>query len=164
MNLIGGYTGRSPMIDVALRGFLEEGLSIHLGTCNARLEPSGGRAAAVKVDADGRHIVVYVPEVAIARLLPDLEEHGQAAINFGRPEDDRACQVKGVVVGIRPATDDEDAIVAAQWDGFMRQLETIGISRAVAAGWARWPARAVRVRVTAVFEQTPKPGTGYAIA
>ena len=30
------------------------------------------------------------------RVLSDLEANGQAALVFGRPTDDRACQVKGV--------------------------------------------------------------------
>ena len=36
--------------------------------------------------------------------------------------------------------------------------------RAVASGWSFWPAVAIRVRVTAVFEQTPRPGTGHPLA
>ena len=152
------------MIDRDLARFLEEGLSLHAGARNARLEPSGIRACAVKIDADGQHLELYVPEPAAARFLPDVESNGQVAISFGRPQDDRACQVKGTVLGVRPARDDERAIVEAQWDGFMRQLEIIGIPRAMAGGWASWPAVALRVKVTAVFEQTPGPQAGAPIA
>lgn len=151
------------MIDPQLASFLEEGLSIHIGTRDASLRPEGARAAAVKVDPDGMHLVTYVPEVAFSRLRPQLESNGYAAVGFGRPVDDRACQVKGSVVGIRPATEDERELVARQWEGFMRQLEMIGIARAVAAGWASWPAVAVTVKVTSVFEQTPGPQAGTAI-
>ena len=152
------------MIDSTLASFLEEGLSLHIGTRDAALNPQGGRAAALTVEADGSHVLVFVPEAAMARLRANLESNGLAAISIGRPVDERACQVKGLVVDIRPAREDEQPLVAAQWDGFMRQLEAIGIQRAVAAGWSMWPAVVVRVRVTAVFEQTPKPDTGYAIA
>jgi hypothetical protein len=152
------------MIDRALAGFLEEGLSIHIGARNARLQPSGARAAAVTVDPDGSHILVYLPDLGASRILPDLEATGQAAVSFGRPTDDRASQVKGIVTAIRPASPDERATITAQWQGFMRQLETIGIPREIALGWATWPAVVVRLRVTAVFEQTPGPLAGTPIA
>ena len=152
------------MITPSLASFLEEGLSLHIGTRDVDLNPQGGRAAALVVEPDGLHVLVYVPNRAMARMQADLESIGMAAVSIGRPVDERACQVKGVVVDIRPARGDEQALVAAQWDGFMRQLELIGIQRAVAAGWSMWPASVVRMRVTAIFEQTPKPDTGYAIA
>ena len=152
------------MIDRALASFLQEGLSIYLGTRDARLQPAGVRAAAVSVEDDGRHLIVYVPDLGVSRVLPDLESNGQAAVSFARPVDDRACQVKGVVTGIRNASPDERPIVTAQWQGFMRQLELIGIPPVLAAGWAHWPAVAVRLKVSAVFEQTPGPQAGTPIA
>jgi hypothetical protein len=148
------------MIDRQLASFLEEGLSIHIGARNARLQASGARAAAVKIEPDGLHAVVYVPDLGASRILPDLEANGQAAVGFARPSDDRACQFKGTVTEIRKATADERAVVAAQWQGFMRQLELIGIPSDLALGWASWPAVAVRVKVTSVFEQTPGPLAG----
>lgn len=152
------------MIDRQLASFLEGGVSIHIGTCDSDLQPSGGRAAAVLVEDDGRHLVAYVPDKAIARLRTMLETHRQATVSFGRPEDERACQVKGAVLDVRPASTDERQVVERQWDGFMRQFEKIGIPRVVTAGWATWPATAVRLEVTAVFEQTPGPHAGTPIA
>lgn len=152
------------MIDRALARFLEEGLSLHVGVRDANLQPEGARAAAVRIEPDGQHLELYVPDVAAARLLPAIESNGQVAISFGRPEDERACQVKGTAVGVRQALDSERAIVDAQWEGFMRQFEIVGIPRAMAAGWIRWPAVAVRLKITAVFEQTPGPQAGTAIA
>ena len=152
------------MIDAPLAAFLQEGVGIHIGTRNAALEPQGSRALAVTVDADGRHFVVYVARVAAARILPDLEANGQAAVGFGRPIDDRACQVKGVFVEARDASDGERHAVAAQWDGFLASLEAIGIPRAAMRGWVTWPAVAIRLRATAIFDQTPGPGAGAPIA
>jgi hypothetical protein len=148
------------MIDRALADFLEEGVSLHIGARDARLQPSGARAAAVKVEPDGSHMVVYVPDLGASRILPDLEANGQVAVSFGRPIDDRACQVKGTVTAIRKATPDERPIITAQWQGFVRQLELIGIPADLALGWANWPAVAIRMKVTAVFEQTPGPLAG----
>jgi hypothetical protein len=92
------------MIDTELAAFLQEGVGIHIASRNAALEPNGSRALAVKVDADGRHLEVYLAAVAAARILPDLQANGQAAVGFGRPVDDRSCQVKGLFLGVRDAT------------------------------------------------------------
>ena len=148
------------MIDPNLRAFLEGGLGIHIGTRTARLEPNGARVAAVKVEDDGLHLVAYVPETAVTRVLADLRATGPAALVFARPIDDRACQVKGIFVDARPALPAEREVIAAQWDRFLANLEQIGIPRVASRGWITWPAVALRLRATAVFEQTPGPAAG----
>jgi hypothetical protein len=148
------------MIDRELAAFLQGEVGIHLGTCSESREPNGVRAVAAAVEADGAHLVVYLATVAAERVLPDLESRGQAAVSFGRPVDERACQVKGVFVSARDARDDERPRVAAQWESFQANLEQIGITRPTYAAWLTWPCLAIRLRVTALFEQTPGPGTG----
>lgn len=152
------------MINAELAAFLQEGLGVYVGTRNATLEPSGARGVAVRVEEGGTHLVVYVPQIATGRILPNLEANGQIAVSVARPRDDRACQVKGVFAGARLAEDPERDDVLAQWEGFRSALEYIGISRQVTSGWIAWPAVAVRLKATAVFEQTPGPGTGMAMA
>jgi hypothetical protein len=148
------------MIDKNLSSFLEEGLGVYVGTRNAALEPNGARGAAVRVEEGGTHAVVYVAEISAPRILPDLESNGQIAVSVGRPKDDRACQVKGLFTGARPAAEEERDVVIAQWDRFRSALEYIGIPRAMTAAWMAWPAVALRFKVTAVFEQTPGPAAG----
>ena len=148
------------MIDAQLAAFLQEGLGIHLASRNAALEPNGSRALAVRVDSDGRHLDVYLARVAAERLLADLEANGQAAVGFGRPIDDRSCQVKGVFVQVRDVAEDERPFIAAQWDAFLSNLEKIGIPRAATRAWITWPVVAIRLRANAIFDQTPGPGAG----
>lgn len=152
------------MIDAALAAFLEQGVGIHVGTRDERLEPNGARAVAAKVEDGGSHLVVFVAEIAAARLRRDLESNGQAAVVFGRPEDERSCQVKGVFVDIRPAIESERPMLEKQWDGFLNQLQMIGIPRVSASNWTIWPAVAIRLKVTTIFEQTPGPQAGAQIA
>jgi hypothetical protein len=152
------------MIDSQLAGFLEQGLGIHIGTRDARLQPHGARAIAVEVEGDGVHVVVHLAEVAAARILPNLEGNGQAALAFARPVDERACQIKGIFVSARPTRDDERPVLEGQWEGFLRQLEAIGIPRGGTADWTMWPAVAIRLNVTAIFDQTPGPTAGAVIA
>ena len=152
------------MIDQQLAAFLQDGVGIHLGTRNARFEPNGARAISAKVAADGKHLEVFLAAVAAARVLPDLESNGLAAVVFARPVDERACQVKGTFVSSRAITDDERAASVAQWNAFLDNLEYIGIPRTSADTWIHVADVAVRLKVTAVFEQTPGPDAGKAIA
>jgi hypothetical protein len=115
---------------------------------------------AVRVEDDLLHLQVYVPDVAAGRVLPDLEANGAAAVVFARPVDDRACQVKGIYAGSRPAGADERRFVEQQWEAFLDNLEQIGIPRVGASGWITWPSVVIRIRATTIFEQTPGPQAG----
>jgi hypothetical protein len=152
------------MIPRELASFLQEGLGIYVATRNASLEPNGAHGVAALVDDAGAHLTVFVPAVAAARLLPDLQANGQVAVSFGRPTDNRACQVKGTVIDTRDARDDERSVVDAQCDGYVRSIENIGISRAVTREWTRWPTVAITLKATAVFNQSPGPSAGTAIS
>jgi hypothetical protein len=152
------------MIDPELASFLQEGLGIYVGTRNAALEPNGARGLALSVDDHGRHVTVYVADVAAPRLLPDLEGNGQIAVSVARPRDERAAQIKGVFAGARSADDGERERVLEQWEHFRGALEEIGIMRPVTNAWVAWPAVALRFKVTAIFEQTPGPAAGTPIA
>lgn len=148
------------MIDDALATFLQQGLGINLGTRDAALEPHASYVPAARVEPGGTHLTVFVPEVGAAEVLADLADNGQAALVFARPEDDRACQVKGVFESAAPAGEVDRAFVEAQYAGFMHQLEIIGASGEHLRTWTTWPCVAVRVRVTALFSQTPGPDAG----
>lgn len=148
------------MLTTALAAFVQESVGIHVGTCNARREPIGARALAVAVDADGVHLDVFLAEVAADRLLPGLTESRQVAVSFGRPVDDRACQIKGELISMRPAAASELELIDRRFESYLDNLEAIGVPRASAAKWIRWPAVAIRLRATSVFEQTPGPAAG----
>jgi hypothetical protein len=148
------------MLDAPLAAFLQEGLAIHIGTRNGRLEPNGARVPAVTVDEDHRHVVAYIPVAAAPAILDDLHENGQAALGFARPVDDRACQVKGVFVEEWNATAMEEPEVMRQWKGNLQLLSAVGIPDSASSNWSIWPCVAVRLRVTELYDQTPGPGAG----
>ena len=148
------------MIPDSLASFLAEGIGVHLGTRTADLEPNGVRAVAARVEGSGLQLVVYVPAVFAALVLPDLQSNGQVAVLFGRPVDERSVQVKGTFMDVRDGHDGERAMVLAQWDAYMENLGAIGIPRAVYGRCPTWPVVAIRLKVTALFEQTPAPSAG----
>jgi hypothetical protein len=82
------------------------------------------------------------------------------AISFGRPSDDRACQVKGRFVESRPASEAERHVIEGQLAGLGHQLELLAIPIEAFSGWPHWPAVAFKIEVNAVFDQTPGPGAG----
>jgi hypothetical protein len=151
------------MIDKELAAFLQEGIAIQIGTRNANLQPNGARVVAVKVVDDGQHVVAYVPKAAAPQVVPDLESNGQAALVFARPPDERACQVKGVFVEARAARASERPFVSGQWGRWVQRLGSIGFPSAATENWDAWPCVAIRMRVTALFNQTPGPGAGAAL-
>jgi hypothetical protein len=151
------------MISPELAAFLHGGVSIHIATRSGNLEPHGARVAAVAIDPDGTHVTAYVPKVAAAPIVADLKANRQAAICFVRPHDDRACQLKGEFLGAGPAAARERTTIERQWKAFVADLAQIGFARQATEGWKTWPAIAVRLRVTALFNQTPGPGAGAPI-
>jgi len=143
-----------------MAAFLQAGLPIHIATRDASLRPSGARVTAVKVDDDLEHLLAYVPKVAAEPILADLADNGQVALVFVRPADERSCQVKGVFVETRAVSARERAFVQEQYERCHESLEVIGYPREGTETWRMWPCVAVRLRVTAVFDQTPGPNAG----
>jgi hypothetical protein len=143
-----------------LAAYLQAGISITVATRDGDLRPDGARGWAVRVHEDREHLTVFVYEAAAGAVLRNLESHPEIALAFDRPADNRACQLKGLFVRSRRARDDEEAEVARQVDGFLRELEALGIPRAMTGGWKSWPCAALELRATHLYEQTPGPGAG----
>lgn len=148
------------MISEELARFLESGIAIYFAARKADLDPEGARVWAVVVDADRARLTAFVQKPVGQALLPVLNVHPEMAVCFSRPTDHRSCQAKGIFVGARPARAGEKGIVQRQADGFLGELEAVGIPRAATARWKSWPCLALTMRVTHLFEQTPGPGTG----
>jgi hypothetical protein len=151
------------MIDKELAAFLEEGIGIQIGTRDASLAPNGARVVAVRVEDEGTHLTAFVPARAASQVLPDLEANGQAAIVFARPPDERSCQVKGMFAGMGATGAAEERFAREQWGRWLQRLTTIGLPLATLEGWDAWPCVAIRIRVTALFNQTPGPNAGVAL-
>ena len=148
------------MLNPEVAGFLQDGQDIRVATCSARLGPVGHRVVAAVVDPDGRHVTAFVPAGSAPAVLENLQGNPNVAMSFGRPSDDRTCQVKGRFIASRPATEDERAVIEGQLMGLGQQLGMLAIPMEVFSGWPHWPAVAFRVEVNAVFDQTPGPGAG----
>lgn len=148
------------MLSEDLAAFVASGVSIYIASRDAELEPDGTRVWALGVEHDRTHVIAYLHEEAAGPIVRNLEDNGQVALAISRPTDHRSCQLKGTFVAARPCRPDEREEVERQSEGFLRELESIGIPRTLMSGERVWPCLALRVRVGSVFEQTPGPGAG----
>lgn len=147
-----------------LAAFLQSGLSIAIGTRDAALGPEGARVWSVLVEPDRVHLEAFIHAASAGPTLRNLEVAPHMALVFDRPHDNRACQVKGVFLGWRPARDDDRPDLLRQFEGHLASLARIGFPTAeFARGAQLWPALALRMRVTDVFKQDPGPGAGERI-
>jgi hypothetical protein len=69
------------MIPPEIASFLESGVSILVGTRDARLLPESIRAIGARVEAEGAELVLFLPDAVSATTLANLRENGA-----GRPE------------------------------------------------------------------------------
>ena len=152
------------MIDPELAAFLQSGLSMVIGTRDADLVPEVARAVGARVEAGGAELTVFVPIATGARTLANLETTGRVSVTFSRPADHRSLQVKGGVAGIRPADDGDRAAIERYRIELIAALGYFGVPPALTARLNHWPSHAVRFRVEAIFQQTPGPGAGAAVA
>lgn len=143
-----------------LAAFLESGLAIVVGTRDAALRPDGAAALAMRVHADGAHVTLFVSDASAARLSHSLAQSPRIAVVLDLPSTHRACQLKGTVLSVRPATDAERPEIDRQRDALYRDLESIGIPSAMFAEWRVWPSMALEIEVQELYEQTPGPGAG----
>jgi len=153
------------MLDKSLTEFLERGLAIHIGTRNEAMRPNGCRVTAVRVEDQGRHLVCYLPKAAAPAVFNDLRSNGQAAVSLTRPIDDRAVQVKGEVISERDVDPSDEAFVLGQWRALLAELDVMGLAALTSTNtWSMWPCKAITIRVTAVYSQTPGPEAGAVLA
>ena len=78
---------------------------------------------------------------------------------FGRPIDDRACQVKGMFLKASTGGETSAQFVMAQWEGFRDSSKDRDPSRGV-SGLGDVAGGGDQAQATALFDQTPGPQAG----
>lgn len=148
------------MISPELQSFLESGVSLLIGTRDARMLPACMRAFGTRVEPGGTELTVFLPEATSATALANLRDNGRIAVAFSRIQDHYSLQLKGRAVELRPAALTERAVVQRYCSAFAESLAFVGMPPAMTLRMAHWPSHAVRVAVESVFVQTPGPGAG----
>jgi len=148
------------MIPASIVTLLQTGVSVMVGTRDAALMPECTRAWGIQVGKDGASITIFLTEAISQQTLRNLRDNGHIAVSCTRPTDHIACQLKGRVRNIRPATKREAGLSRAWHREFVGELTAIGVPPSLCEAWMTEPGLAVEITVTDVYHQTPGPGTG----
>jgi hypothetical protein len=148
------------ILPVEVASFLESGISVLVGTRDARLVPESTRGVGGRVEAGGAELTVFLPAATAARAIANLRDNGRIAICFSRAVDHRSIQVKGRVLSIRDGDAADRAAIERWLEGLAVGWQQVGTPPSATRRLARWPAHAVRLALEEVYLQTPGPGAG----
>lgn len=140
--------------------FVEAGVSVLVGTRDARLVPECVRGVGARVERGNRDVTVFVPVATGATTVANIEDNRRIAVCFCRPRDHRTIQIKGQVVSVRRATARDRQRIERYREQFGDELAWIGLPLRVSRRFSHWPSHALRMRVESLFDQTPGPGAG----
>lgn len=147
-------------IDPALVEFLNSGVVLGCASRDARLVPRSVWPVGIRVEPGFEEVTVYLPVTTAGEVVANLRDNRRIAVVATGPADHRAVQLKGQVLEIRPAVDDERTQTDHYRAALARTLEPLGVPRTVILRIEHWPAYAVRFRVEQLFVQTPGPAAG----
>jgi len=152
------------MAQERLQGWTEGGVSVIVGTVDADGIPTCCRAIAIATRDNFETITVYIPAATAQETVANVATTRRVAISCTRPLTHESLQIKGLTRGVRLAPPSDEAYVRTRLGEFAGVLEAIGVPRRLSLSVAHWPAFAVEVSVEQVFDQTPGPKAGSAIA
>ena len=140
--------------------FLESGISVLVGSRDARLMPDSVRAVGVRLESGGAEMAVFLPRVTSQTTLANLADNGRIAICFSRPVDHRSVQVKGRVLAIADATAADRKWIDRYRTELVQCWGWVGVPSRTTLRMVHWPCAAVRLAIESSFVQTPGPGAG----
>ena len=142
-----------------LAEFLEAGISVLVGSRDARLIPESTRAFGARVEPGGKELTVFLPAATAERTLSNARDNGRLAVCFSAI-DHRSYQVKGRLVDVRDADEEDRRAIERYRAGLSKMYGWAGMSPRLTYRINCWPAHAVRLAVETIFLQTPGPGAG----
>ena len=146
-------------ISPELAQFLQSGISILVGSRDARFVPEVARVLGARIEAGGREMTVFVPAATAERTIANARDNGRLAVCFAAV-DHRSYQVKGRLVDVRAADEDDRRLIERYRAALAQHFGSIGLPPKLTYRLSHWPAQAVRLAVEAVFLQTPGPDAG----
>jgi hypothetical protein len=146
-----------------LKGIVEGGRAVIVGTVDANGNPTCCRGIAVATNDDFDSVVVYVPVATGQETVANIATTRRVAVASTHPITAESVQIKGVTRGVRVASPAERAYVVQRLEDFASILDGLGLPRRLTLAVAHWPAFAIEVSVEQVFDQTPGPNAGAAV-
>jgi hypothetical protein len=149
-----------------LRAFLEAPLSVTVGSRDAALKPHFARASAFRLGPGEDDGTVFVSAVVADDIVADVRANGLIAVTMTDMETLSARQVKGTTARVTDADAADAPLVHAMRERAYPALAKIA-GETVGSLLVRIPERpmlAISFKISAVFDQTPRPGAGERIA
>lgn len=155
------------LLDAARAAFLTHHVSILVGSCDARCEPTVVRAFGCRVAPDRRSVTVFLAVAHATAVLADLRAGGGIAAVFSRPTTHETVQLKGTGAHLDALAAGDRELMRDYARSFAEEIGVVGFDagfrRAIMAG-VEDEAVAVTFVPTAAFEQTPGPAAGQPLA
>jgi hypothetical protein len=146
-----------------LLAMMARGVSVIVGSRDAQLRPSIMRAVGSRIEADGEQVTVYLARRQSRQLLEDLAATGQVAAVFSEPSTHRSVQLKASRVEMRPASVDDEPVLAAYLRSMEGEIARVGFPAHVTRTMLSHKLEdvvAVRFTPEQAFEQTPGARAG----
>ena len=140
------------------------GTSVLVGTVDSDGVPACCRGIAMISRDDYETVTVYLPAATAQETIANVATTRRVAITCSKPVSHATIQIKGVTRGVRLAPACDEEFVRARLGQFADVLDELGLPRRVTRRRAAWPAFAIDVSIEQVFDQTPGPKAGTAIA
>lgn len=156
-------TSKSPLINAAHASFMQGGVSISIGSCDAERNPGVGKALGCWVAPDFQSVTIFAAASHSPHMMAALAQTGTIAAVFSEPSTHRTLQVKGRDARIVPARAGDAAIVEAYRTAFVRELQPLGYDELPIRTFLACEASdIVRIQFSpcAAFTQTPGPHAG----
>ncbi len=149
-----------PSLDAALTEFLTSGLILGAASRDDRLVPEVVRPFGIRVEPGGEEVTLFLASTLAGQMRRNLESNRRLALVASNPQDNRSIQLKGPVLQIRTAHEDERPVMDQYRARLARNLEPLGVPRSFVLHAQIWPALAIRFRIESMFLQTPGPAAG----
>ena len=145
-----------------LADFCQSGVSVILAASGPGEAPVAGIGLGCRVLREGKFRILLHRSGNDA-LLATAQRGGRVSATFSQPYTHRSIQVKGTVIAIATASDDDSAAATRQMAGLSDELLVIGEATEFANAYCYVDAAdlvAIDIAPNAAFVQTPGPGAG----
>jgi len=150
------------MIPGKILRFLDRANVSAAGTRDRDRVPHGHRVSGWRLGADGRTLIVLMPEEARPHLIESLEDNGQFSVTVEEYPAHETYQFKGRYVRHRLADREDIGIADRTRERFLTSvIPLFGEAATVPLrAFVQPPSLAVEFEVHEIYVQTPGPGAG----
>jgi hypothetical protein len=142
------------------------GIAVVMGTCDGERVPELTRAWGLRVLGSEGTLDISIYAQQGRRTLANLAEHSQATVTIVSPSTYKSFQIKGHAVRTAGADQEDARRVADHKRAFVEEVASVGLSEEMTVRLFETEMDespdliTIRIRVDALFDQTPGPGAG----